>query len=124
MAVRIAAHASARPAAQAVGLPPVVLAVALVPAALDLLRMVQPALTDVLHTPTSVASAVAAAVLLAIWARFPRTAWLLAASFAACASLALRLAGADVGPALSLLSIVALGIGGAFGSAELSPVDA
>jgi hypothetical protein len=124
MAIRIAAQASARPAAQATGLPPVVLAIALVPAALDLLRMVQPGLVGVLNTPTSVAAAVSAAVLLAMWLRFPRTSWLLAASFAACASLALRLVGADVGPALSLLSILALGVGGAFVSSEVSPVDA
>jgi hypothetical protein len=124
MAVRIAAHASARPAADALGLPPLVLGLALVPAALDLLRMVQPALVGVLNMPTSVASAVSAAILVAMWLRFPRTAWLLAASFAACASLALRLVGGEVGPALSLLSIVALGIGGAFGSADLSPADA
>jgi hypothetical protein len=32
----------------------------------------------------------------------------------------MRLVGADVAPALSLLSVVALGIGGAFASADLS----
>jgi len=103
----------------------VLLAVALVPAALDLLRMVQPALIQVLSAPTSVASAASAAVLLAMWVRFPRATWLLAASFAACASLGLRLVGADIGPALTLLSILALGVGGGFASNELSvsPVD-
>jgi hypothetical protein len=103
----------------------VVLALALVPAALDLLKLVQPGLAGALMLPTGVASAAAAAVLLVMWIRFPRAAWLAAASFAACASLALRLFGADIAPALSLLSILALGVGGAFvTNAELSPEDA
>jgi hypothetical protein len=124
MAVRILAQAPARPARQVVGLPPVVLAIALVPAALDLLRIVQPALIGALSGPAAWASGAAAAVLVGIWLRYPRVTWLLAASFAACASLALRLLGADLGPLLSVLSIVALGMGGAFASSEISSVDA
>ncbi len=124
MAVRIAAHASARPTRQAIGLPPVVLALALAPAALDLLVMVQPGLAGVLSTPSSLACAASAAILLGMWLRFPRASWLLAASSAACASLALRLIGAELGPALSLLSILALGIGGAFAPTEINPLDA
>jgi hypothetical protein len=67
-----------------------------------------------------IASGAAAAGLLLVWARFPRTSWLFAASLAAVAGVAMRLVGADVAPALSLLSVVALGIGGAFASADLS----
>jgi hypothetical protein len=124
MAVRIVAHAQARPAQQSVGLPPVALAIVLVPAALDLLRIVQPALTGALASPAAWASASAAAVLLGLWLRYPRATWLLAASFAACASLVLRLVGAELGPLLSLLSIIGLGMGGAFASGEISPLDA
>jgi hypothetical protein len=94
----------------------VVLALALVPAALDLLKIVQPALVQALTDPTAVASGVAAGVLLVMWLRFPRTAWLAAAGFAALASLALRLVDTDLAPALCLLSILALGVGGAFRS--------
>ena len=100
------------------------LALALVPAALDLLKLVDASVSPWLSLPAAVASAAAAAVLVVMWLRFPRAAWLAAAAFAACASLAMRLAGADVAPALSLLSIFAIGIGGGFVSAELSPVDA
>ena len=48
---------------------------------------------------------------------------LAAACLAAFASLALRFVGADIAPALSLLAVIALGIGGAFASA-LSPEPA
>ena len=125
MAVHVLAHAPLRAASRVVSLPPAVLALALVPAALDLLKLVQPALAGALMLPAGLASAAAAATLLVMWTRFPRAAWLAGASFAACASLAMRLLGADVAPALSLLSIMALGVGGAFATtAELSPVDA
>ena len=124
MAVRIVAHAQARPAHEMVGLPPVALAIALVPAALDLLCIVQPALVGALSAPAAWASGAAAAVLVGLWLRYPRATWLLAGSFAACASLALRLVGAELGPLLSLLSIIALGMGGAFASGAISPVDA
>ena len=125
MAVRVLTHSASRAAPRAAALPVGVLALALVPAALDLLRLVQPGLSSALSLPAALASAAAAAVLLMTWLRFPRAAWLAAAAFAACASLALRLINADVGPALSLLSIFAIGIGGGFlSSAEPSPVEA
>ena len=116
----VSAFTRARTAA---GLPPStlapgVLAVPLVAPALDLLGMVQPGLS--LATAGAVASGLASAVLLLSWVRFPRTSWLAAASLAALASFALRLAGADVATVLSLLAVVALGIGGAFAP----PVDA
>jgi hypothetical protein len=66
------------------------------------------------------ASLVASAILVLSWVRFPRTSWLLAAALATCASVAMRLVGADVAPLLSLLAIVALGIGGAFASSSRS----
>jgi len=92
-----------------------VLVLTLVPPALDLLRSVEPSV--VLPTVGLFAASVAAAVLLVAWAHFPRTSWLAAASMAAIASLALRFVGADVAPGLSLLAVIALGIGGAFASA-------
>jgi len=58
-----------------------------------------------------IASGAAAAALLIVWLRFPRTTWLFAASLATIASLVMRLVGADVAPMLSLLSVVALGVG-------------
>jgi hypothetical protein len=54
--------------------------------------------------------------LLLSWARYPRTSWLAAACLAGLASVGMRAAGADVAPLLSLLAVVALGIGGAFSS--------
>jgi hypothetical protein len=95
-------------------LPPVVLVLTLVPPALDLLRSVAPSV--VVPTLGMLAASVAAAVLLVMWAHFPRTSWLAAASLAAIASLALRFVGADVAPGLSLLTLLALGAGGAFAS--------
>src|SRR5215470_10644032 len=124
MAVRVLPHTPARHADHAATLPAVVLALALVPAALDLLRLVQPGLGPYLALPLVAASGVASAVLLLAWLRFPRTSWLAAAAFAACASLALRLMGADVAPLLSLLGIVAVGVGGGFARAEVSPAAA
>ena len=100
-------------------MPPVVLGLSLVAPALDLLRMVQPLLP--LASIGVVASAAASAALLVMWLRFPRTSWLAAACLAAVASLAMRLVGADVAAALSLLAVVALGIGGGFApAAELA----
>ena len=96
-------------------MPPAVLVLALLAPALDLLAFVQPGVIGVnLGVP---AACVAAALLLGVWARYPRTSWLAAASLAACASLALRFLDADLAPALSLLAVVALGIGGGFASA-------
>jgi hypothetical protein len=69
-----------------------------------------------LPTVGVLAASLAAAVLLVVWAHFPRTSWLAAASLAAVAGVALRIVGADVAPGLSLLAVVALGIGGAFAS--------
>ena len=66
--------------------------------------------------PVPVVAALASAVLVVSWARYPRTSWLAAASLAAVASVGLRALGADVAPLLSLLAVVALGIGGAFAS--------
>ena len=99
-------------------LAPGVLAIPLIAPALDLLHMVQPGLS--LATAGAVASGLASAVLLISWLRFPRASWLAAASLAALASFALRLAGADVAAGLSLLAVIALGIGGAFAP----PIDA
>jgi hypothetical protein len=102
----------ARAPLTAVALAPGVLVAPLLAPALDLLRVVQP--TIGLATPALVAAVAAAVVLTVTWLRYPRTSWLAAAMLAALASVALRLAGAEVGPALSLAAIVALGVGGAF----------
>ena len=100
-------------------IPALVLALSLVAPAFDLLRMVQPSLP--LASVAVIASGAASAALLVMWLRFPRTSWLAAASLAAVASLAMRLVGADVAELLSLLAVVALGIGGAFApTAELA----
>jgi hypothetical protein len=97
-------------------LPAGVLLLALAAPALDLLGVVQPITAGLgLALAASVASAV---VLLAFYMKFPRTSWLAAAALAACASAALRLVGADDGPALSLLAVIALGVGGAFASSS------
>src|SRR6516162_9512191 len=121
MAVRVLPRSPARPADHASSLPGLVLAVALVPSALDLLKLVQPGLGPWLASPIIVASGAAAIVLLMMWLRFPRTNWLAAACFAAAAGFALRLIGADIAPLLSLLSIIAIGLGGGFASSEVTP---
>jgi len=93
-------------------LPAAVLVPPLLAPALDLLGTVQPSVAapglDVL------AAGLGALVLLAAWLRYPRTGWLGAAALAAVTGAALRLLGADVAPLLSLLAVVALGVGGAF----------
>ena len=124
MAVRALAHIPARATDQPVTLPAVVLAVTLVPSALDLLGRVQPGLIAMLDLPMLLAAGVATGLLLLMWLRFPRTNWLAAGTFAMCAAFALRLVDAEVAPLLSLLAIVALGVGGGFSSAEVSPVNA
>jgi hypothetical protein len=91
-----------------------VLVLTLVAPALDLLAIVQPAAT--VPGLGMLATAVASLTLLVIWARYPRTSWLAAAGLAGIASLVMRIVGADVAPLLSLLAVVALGIGGAFAS--------
>lgn len=93
-------------------LSPVVLALTLIAPALDLL-------STVLHGALGpafgiAATSVATAALIAVWVRFPRTSWLAAAVLAGLASVGLRLIGVELAPVLSLLSVVALGIGGAF----------
>jgi hypothetical protein len=62
------------------------------------------------------ATVLAGVVLLASWVRYPRTSWLAAASLAAIASVGVRAIGAENAPLLSLLAVLALGIGGAFAS--------
>ena len=80
----------------------------------DLLGWVQPRID---LDPLALAAAVIGlgTVLLA-WLRHPRTTWLLAGALAASASVALRAVGAESAPALSLLVVVALGVGGVFAS--------
>jgi hypothetical protein len=114
MAVSALSSARARAHLVAPSLPPVVLVLTLVAPALDLLAIVQPA-ASVPHLGM-LATAVASLTLLVIWARYPRTSWLAAAGLASVASLVMRIVGADVAPLLSLLAVVALGIGGAFAS--------
>ena len=95
-------------------LSPAVLMLTLIGPTLDLLGRVQPgAALPILAT---VATGAASAVLLFTWLRYPRTSWLAAATLAGLASVALRLVGLELAPALSLLGVVALGIGGAFAS--------
>jgi hypothetical protein len=101
------------------GVHPAVLLVSLVAPALDLLAIVQ---THAALPMLTLAWCGLAAVLLGItWLRHPREAWLAAAALSMAASGALRLvepSGATA-PLLSLLGIVALGIGGAFASPSL-----
>ena len=116
MAIRAVAQPLSRAPVRALGVPRLVLALTLVAPALDLFVRIQPA--PALAMIGLIASGAAAAALLIVWLRFPRTSWLFAASLAAVASLAMRLVGADIAPMLSLLSLVALGVGGAFASAD------
>jgi hypothetical protein len=118
MAVRALTQPLAHAPLEAASVPPAALALTLAAPALDLFFTVQP--FPGLAFATSVTSAAATAALLVIWLRFPRASWLFAASLAAIASLVMRLIGADVAPVLSLLTVVALGVGGAFASTELS----
>jgi hypothetical protein len=112
MAVSAFARARTRGSLPPATLAPGVLAVTLIASTLDLLHMAQPGLS--LATAGTIASGLASAVLVISWIRSPRTSWLAAASLAALASFALRLVGAEVGAGLSLLAVIALGIGGAF----------
>jgi len=114
MAVSALSRTGARSRLVATALPPVVLVLTLIAPALDLLAMVQPA--AVAPRLGLLATGLASAVLVVSWARYPRASWLAAASLAAVASVGLRALGADVAPLLSLLAVVALGIGGAFAS--------
>ena len=119
LAVRVLSRTRAHAPLSTATIPALVLALTLVAPAFDLLRMVQPSLP--LASVAVIASGAASAALPVMWMRFPRTSWLAAASLAAVASLAMRLVGADVAELLSLLAVVALGIGGAFApTAELA----
>jgi hypothetical protein len=120
MAVSALPRARIRAPLQSATLAPGVLALTLVAPALDLLRVVEPAL--LLASAGVLASGLGCAVLLIAWLRFPRTSWLAAASLAALAGFAMRLISADVAAALSLLAVVALGIGGAF-AASVAPAE-
>ena len=114
MAVSALSGARARAKMAAPSLPPVVLVLTLIAPALDLLAMVQPAAS--VPSLGLVATGLASVLLLVSWGRYPRTSWLAAACLAAVASVGMRAVGADVAPLLSLLAVVALGIGGAFAS--------
>lgn len=100
--------------------PASVLALALVAPALDLLALLQqaPALSVVAAVMASLATF---ALALSLLFRAP-TAWLGAAMLAFGASVALRAAGLEQAPALSLLGVVALGCGGAF-RASVAPTE-
>jgi hypothetical protein len=100
------------------GLPPLALAVVLVPVAIDLLTTVMPTLVRPMLLPSTVASVVAAVLMLVLWLRFPRASWVAAATIAAAISVFLRLNGEEVAALVSLLSVVALGIGGGFAAAS------
>jgi hypothetical protein len=95
-------------------LQPVVLVLTLIAPALDLLAVVQPGAA--VPTIGLVGAGLASAALLLAWTRYPRTSWLAAASLASAASLGSRFMGAELAPAMSLLAVVALGLGGAFAS--------
>lgn len=117
MAVSALSGARARAPLVATSLPPVVLVLVLIAPALDLLAVVQPAAS--VPSLTLLATALGSLTIFRSWARYPRTSWLAAAGLAAIASLVMRIVGADVAPMLSLLAVVALGIGGAFASPAL-----
>ena len=126
MAVRALPRPRTRDQQVAAPLPPTVLALTLVAPALDVLDLVQPFV--LVERAGILGAALATAVLVVYWVRIPRATWIAAACVAASAGLVLRLfSAAEVAPLMSLLSIVALGIGGAFasrGSADLSLADA
>src|ERR1700738_5161699 len=114
MAVSALSRTQARTPLVATSLPPVVLVLTLVAPALDLLAIVQPAAA--VPSLGLLATGLASVVLGLSWGRYPRTNWLAAACLAGLASVGMRAVGADVAPLLSLLAVVALGIGGAFAS--------
>ena len=114
MAVSTLSRARTRAPQQTASLPPAVLLLTLIAPAVDLLSAVQTGAS--LFTFGVLATGAATAALLVLWTRFPRTTWLFAAALASAASLAMRVMGVEVAPALSLLAVVALGIGGAFAS--------
>ena len=105
---------SRRASVEATSLPPLVLVAALTPLGLDLLARLETTIT--LETAALVCAGIAVVGLALTWLRYPRTAWLAAAVLAVVASLALRIVGAQVAPVLSLLAVLAIGIGGGFSS--------
>ena len=114
MAVSALSGARTRTSLVATSLPLVVLVLVLLAPALALLAIVQPAAA--VPSLSLLATGLASVTLLISWVRYPRTSWLAAASLAGIASVGMRAIGADVAPLLSLLAVVALGIGGAFAS--------
>lgn len=114
MAVSTLSRTQARVPLAAASLPPVVLVLTLIAPVLDLFGLVQPAAA--VPSLGLLAAGATSVVLLTSWVRYPRTSWLAAAALAVVASLGLRAIGAEVAPLLSLLAVVALGIGGAFAS--------
>src|SRR5690349_835606 len=119
MAVRAIATPRVHASRQGATVPPIALAVTLVPCAVDLFALLQP--NPVLVSAGLLAAAASTLTLVMMWLRYPRTSWVFAATAAALARLAMRLVGADIASALSLLTIVALGVGGAFRSHEVKP---
>src|SRR4051794_22825726 len=107
MAVTALSRSHARAHRLSASLPASALVATLIAPALDLLRVLQSKAP--LELPAMVAAALASLVLVAFWARYPRTGWLAAAALAGLASLAMRVAGSDAGAALSLLAVIALG---------------
>src|SRR5579859_4615282 len=125
MAVQVLPRSRARVAQRGMTVPPGVLALVLVAPALDVLRTATPGIGVVgsSNAVTDVAllgNALAAAALTIVWLRCVRASWLFAAALAALAAVALRLVGADVAPILSVLAILALGVGGGFSTSQLS----
>src|SRR5687768_5871923 len=114
MAVTVLHPTRARSQQAAASLPWVVLVAALTAPAFDLLTLVQPAVD--LSGASLLGSAAGAVLLMAMSTRHPRTNWLVAACLAAGSSAVLRMAGFDLAPFLSLLALLALGVGGAFAS--------
>ncbi|MBV9169633.1 MAG: hypothetical protein JOZ81_06085 [Chloroflexi bacterium] len=114
MAVRALPRASETAPLVTASLPAGVLLLALVAPGLDLLSIVQS--TASLAGVALAASLATAAVLLGFYVKYPRTSWLAAAALAAIAAAGLRCIGAEFAPVLSLLAVIALGVGGAFAS--------
>jgi hypothetical protein len=112
MAVTVLRRTRARSLGAAASVPTGMLLLTLLAPLADLLRIVQPPLVS--SSVQLACAAVASVALLLAWIRFPRTSWLIAAWLAALASVALRVVGNEVAPFLSLLVVLALGVGGAF----------
>jgi hypothetical protein len=121
VAVSALPRSRARAPIQSATVPAAVLGMTLVVPALDLLTLVQPGMR--MPLVGALAATVVCAALLVTLARFPRTSWLAAASLAAIAALAARILGAEIAPLLSLLAVVALGLGGGFATSgrDLEP---